>query len=543
MRNDMRIILGFLAASFVAQSAAAENVAVILGEENLSRRDTASLEQAFTAQGMEMVIASDSTYEASRAALDKVAALALQGRLDRVLIFAALPAVQSGYDTWLIDEDANGVSALSIGEHGLSVSGLALLTSDAWEGGMLVIAPQPQRAPRLDEASTGLYQGLGTYLLPDRVTLASGESNALIDMIEQQLFRQDMSLAEIAETAPRSLSLAGYLPQTQNFMGPVQSDAPEALKANGFWDAVVALGTVEAYELYLKTYPEGPNAAEARRQITDIAEAPQKAAEAREEALALSRDDRRAIQRNLTLLGHDTRGIDGIIGPGSRAAIVAWQTANGLAPSSYLDAPQIKQLQEQAAIRAAELEAEAEARRIAQEQADRAFWAQTGEGQDEPGLRAYLSQYPNGLFSSLATERLSEIERVKREQAEAVEREAWDPAQSADTVEAYKAFLASYPDGAFSEAAKARIEELEREAALGPQIEADQAAEGRVAGSGLSRVLIEQRLAQFGLEPGPTDGTFDDATRNAIRRFQEAIGLPPTGYVGEATMVRLLAGR
>jgi peptidoglycan hydrolase-like protein with peptidoglycan-binding domain len=38
------------------------------------------------------------------------------------------------------------------------------------------------------------------------------------------------------------------------------------------------------------------------------------------------------------------------------------------------------------------------------------------------------------------------------------------------------------------------------------------------------------------------DGVFDEATRRAIRRFQNARNLPATGYVTRATMARLLAG-
>ncbi|TFL20238.1 lytic murein transglycosylase [Jannaschia formosa] len=42
-------------------------------------------------------------------------------------------------------------------------------------------------------------------------------------------------------------------------------------------------------------------------------------------------DDRRELQRRLTAAGYDTDGDDGVIGPNSRAAIEAFQRANGLA--------------------------------------------------------------------------------------------------------------------------------------------------------------------------------------------------------------------
>ncbi|PWJ12466.1 lytic murein transglycosylase [Jannaschia seohaensis] len=42
-------------------------------------------------------------------------------------------------------------------------------------------------------------------------------------------------------------------------------------------------------------------------------------------------DDRKELQRRLTAAGYDTQGDDGVIGPNSRAAIEAYQRANGLA--------------------------------------------------------------------------------------------------------------------------------------------------------------------------------------------------------------------
>ena len=56
-----------------------------------------------------------------------------------------------------------------------------------------------------------------------------------------------------------------------------------------------------------------------------------------------------------------------------------------------------------------------------------------------------------------------------------------------------------------------------------------------------TRQIIEQRLAALGLEPGRIDGTFDETTRRALRRYQESRGLPPTGYVSQDTVVRILA--
>ncbi len=51
----------------------------------------------------------------------------------------------------------------------------------------------------------------------------------------------------------------------------------------------------------------------------------------------LSRTDKENMQRRLTALGYDTKGVDGQIGPNSRKAIRAWQAANGLIPDGYVE--------------------------------------------------------------------------------------------------------------------------------------------------------------------------------------------------------------
>lgn len=68
--------------------------------------------------------------------------------------------------------------------------------------------------------------------------------------------------------------------------------------------------------------------------------------QAAETELGLTRTDRREIQRRLDLLGYNTRGVDGVFGPGSRAAISQWQTDSDVPSSGYLDLNQIALLRE-----------------------------------------------------------------------------------------------------------------------------------------------------------------------------------------------------
>ncbi|HSF64263.1 MAG TPA: peptidoglycan-binding domain-containing protein, partial [Paracoccaceae bacterium] len=181
-------------------------------------------------------------------------------------------------------------------------------------------------------------------------------------------------------------------------------------------------------------------------------------------------------------------------------------------------------------------------RRAETERQDRLYWEQTGAANDEAGLRAYLKRYPDGLFAELATERLGAIDEARRREAAAQDRAAWDRAVAADTVAAYRDYLAAQPQGAFADDARLRIEDLEAEAAGQGDRERAKAAEDALNLNGLARNLIEQRLENLGFRPGTVDGVFDDRTRRAIRRFQDSRGMAETGYLDQASMVALLAG-
>jgi peptidoglycan hydrolase-like protein with peptidoglycan-binding domain len=51
--------------------------------------------------------------------------------------------------------------------------------------------------------------------------------------------------------------------------------------------------------------------------------------------------------------------------------------------------------------------------------------------------------------------------------------------------------------------------------------------------------LVQQRLQEKGYDPGTTNGTADDTTRAAIRKFQQDHGVPVTGTIDERTANQL----
>lgn len=72
--------------------------------------------------------------------------------------------------------------------------------------------------------------------------------------------------------------------------------------------------------------------------IPDPQDAAPRASAETEAALGLDPLAVRDIQARLLVLGNDPNGIDGKIGPGTRAAMSAWQVSQGVEPNGYLSA-------------------------------------------------------------------------------------------------------------------------------------------------------------------------------------------------------------
>lgn len=461
----------------------------------------------------------------------------------RLVIHLAGQFARAGSDTWLLSDAASRPSLADVAGEGLALS--TVLEIAAAVPGQSIVLIGTKGAP--EALGPGLAPGLGALEVPQGVTVITGASSDIGAFATGPLLQQGQSLAELARAGTR-LSAEGYLSAATPWRPEGEASAtPEAPPADpgaeeaerAIWQAAEAEDSVEGYLGYLERYPLGRYAENARQMIAEIEAEPFRAERKAEEALELSRDDRRQIQRQLTLLDYDPGGIDGIFGPGTRGAIKRFQEKAGFPASSYLTRQQIARLSEQAERRSAELETEAERRRLEEAQRDRDYWQATGAAGDEAALRVYLKRYPDGLYSEIAADQLAVIEDEKRREAQAQDRAAWDRAVNANTVAAFRQYLVAYPEGAFAEEAQARIETLTE--AESPDRKEAEAVEAELGLSQFTRVLVERRLSQLGLEPGPTDGSFDEATRRAIRRFQRDRELEVTGYLNEKTVSRMLA--
>lgn len=161
------------------------------------------------------------------------------------------------------------------------------------------------------------------------------------------------------------------------------------------------------------------------------------------------------------------------------------------------------------------------------------------------------------------------------------ERIVFEMARDIDEIAQYEAYLRRWPDGIFSEAARARVESLKAAEAAAAEpttevaalttAESEEAAEPpaplaiptgplvlevtdvvRAAPANAAteadlemdrpkRREVQQRLEAAGAEVGPADGIFGPRTRGGITLWQQRLGLPPTGFLNQLQLEILTA--
>lgn len=527
--------------ALLASPLRAENIALLIDTRSYDTlpdlRNATGLDRAegvLSRRGFEVVSARDLPIADLRAELAALQARLVQGDIARLVVVASGLFAASDSGSWLLGADADQPNLATADGAGLRLDTVMEIAASASDAAHLWLV-EPSGVSLQNAFGPGLRAGLPERLIvPRNVAVLRGPARTVMSGLEAVL-QPGTTLSEVL-AATRGLRAQGNVPVLVPFLP--EGFAPATQADRQAWDSARTADTEDSYRSYLSQYPNGLNAQEARQRIDALRNSPERV----EQDLNLSRDERRAIQRDLTTLGFNTRGIDGLFGPGTRGAISAWQAQGDLTETGYLTRDQIFQLAGQAARRAAEIEAEERARREAAERADRAFWEGTGSGADEPGLRAYLARYPEGIFATLARERL---DRIEAEARAAADRAAWSRAEAADSVEGYRAYLAEYPDGAYRSQARNRIDDL-RPAPVDPEPTPDPSpgvAEAEEANLNLPlpvRLLVERRLAALGHDPGAIDGNFDFDTRDAIAQAQAEFGQPVTGYATQALLDAML---
>lgn len=501
------------------------NSAYVAAPQMRGAGQIARLQGDLAAAGFDVLVLRNATADEMRGGLSRLIAAR---ETERIVVVAAGHFVQSGGDSWILGTQAQAPDLAQVGGEGVPVSVLAEIAASAPGRAIVALATEETRI----ETGAGLARGIGRIEPPQGVTVLVGPPEAVAAFVSGPLLTPGTDLPGVLDALP-DLRVSGFVSASVPFLPetarPPRPEIPEAERQ--MWRAVVQIDNRAAYEAYLDRYPRGAYAEIARARLLAMRPpSPEAQAQAREDALGLSRDDRRQLQHYLTILSFDTGGADGVFGPATRRAIGNWQVDRGLVRTGYLDAEQVAALRNEGTIREAVL---AEERRQA-EREDRAWWRATGSGSSLDGMRAYLERYPNGLFAEQARLAIADADAAGAEAA-------WRRAQSIDTIEAYRGFLLTHPDSRFAAAARARIAVLR----AGPGPGDPEGAEVREAALNLppvTRLLVEQRLTRLGFEPGPVDGTFDAATRRAIRAYQQTQRLPPTGYLDETVVTALLAG-
>ena len=484
------------------------------------------------------LLRSDGTVADLRA--DLLDLLTGMARHDRVVIHLQGQFARSGEQSWYLGARASGSDLLHAGRDGVSLI-TVLEVASRLPGGAFVLLGETESAP---SHGRGLRAGIGPLDIPQGVTVIRGPARQIARLASGVLYQPGTDLRDGVEGSG-SVLVQGFLPQGHQIVPPAapapeppvigggvpQADTPRPQEL-AFWRSVQATNTETAYRDYLQRYPRGAFRAEAQAGLDALLTDPLRLAERAEQSASLSDSLRRRAQRDLTVLGFDTRGVDGIFGAGSRAAIRAWQAKTGLAVTGYLDRPQIAALNAQAEAQRAE--------EVAARENDARLWAEIGgDAATEADLRRYLDAYPEGQTATRARELLAISEEARTIEAGRRDRADWVTARRQDTPESYRAYLEKRPDGAYAPWATARLRDL-----TGPdpaeQARA-QAEEARLQMGIVTRILIERRLEQLGFQPGVPDGRFDRNTRQAIAQYQEARGLPVTGFVSDDTAQRMLA--
>ncbi|WP_333714709.1 peptidoglycan-binding domain-containing protein [Yoonia sp.] len=481
----MRNLLFSAALLSLATPVFSDDAAVLIGVERYdelrrvsSATDILDGADALRDAGYQVQTLSNGTAADIRRMLSRLSDEALEA--DRLVVALSGRFATDGDRTWFLGRDSDVPAPFDMDE-AVSVD-MILSVLSRTPGQSVLLLGYDQR----NSGNFGSYlrEGVGLSDVPQGVTVIYGEPNRIDDVIEGAIVVPRGDVIAFVRNDGRLNSL-GFQPRSLIMQPervaeiPVRPQIDPSLAA---WNSARAANTADAYRDFIFAYPRSTFADQARQRLDQLENDPARLAEQAETALSLSRNDRRAIQSNLTLLGYDTRGVDGIFGRGSRTAIRNWQQDNGFAQTSFLDAVQINRLDAQASRRKAEIEAEEERARAETARLDRDYWEETGATGTDAGYRAYLQRYPNGIYADEAREALAEE----------------------DTSEA-----------------QAREDALNINSTL--------------------RRLIESRLASLGFNPGPIDGQFDGNTRRAIASYQSQRNLTSTGFMDQPTLARLLA--
>lgn len=470
---------------------------------------------------------------------------------DHVVYVYVGHTMHEGNDTYLMPVDLQSARAETIAQSAVNLN--TILDNAAKHSGAsaVFLGWTPPRKKLLGSriypfhGSAGLGYGLGQTEVPQGVLLVNGMSDRIVNIIKTRYFEPNISTRAVGNSLVGHVWSQGYLSLHSYLNREVENrtskPAPVPGVEQSFWEFTKQENTIPAYEAFIKRFPNGKYFAVAQKNLKVLrAEALISPAERAERALNLTRDEKRDIQRALTVLGHDTRGVDGLFGPASRRAISRWQARSQRPTNGFLDQTQVRMILNQGETKRRALLEEAKRKRLALEAKDREFWRVTGASGQEYDLRVYLNEYPDGLYAQTAQANLDKILAEKaRRSGNAADRNAWKAAVTTNTLQGYNLYLRKSPKGVFAAEAKARIEKIKRRDANRKAREQARNLEVSMNIGPKMWFVVERQIAKAGIDTGKVDGVVDAQTRKALRQFQKSNGLEPTGYMNPNTLSRV----
>jgi Domain of unknown function (DUF4189)/Putative peptidoglycan binding domain/PAN domain len=116
-----------------------------------------------------------------------------------------------------------------------------------------------------------------------------------------------------------------------------------------------------------------------------------------------------------------------------------------------------------------------------------------------------------------------------------VEITLWNSVKDSKDARLFETYLARYPNGTFADIARIKLQDF-KTAALAPPAGANDTSP--ISDPALLKE-VRERLYELNFDPDLSDGPATDATRQAIREFEQHNGLPPTGVATTGLLQRL----
>jgi uncharacterized caspase-like protein len=164
---------------------------------------------------------------------------------------------------------------------------------------------------------------------------------------------------------------------------------------------------------------------------------------------------------------------------------------------------------------------------------------------------AFLGSFPEGYYASLARERIAALALAKQQEeleTAPLEDVYWITIRGSTSPRDFEAYLRRYPDGIYADLAQARIEALSRSEEIvdflaDGEPATDEMTLRRKARAQLDQIpfnMIQYGLVALGFVVDDINGILDPATRRAVRAYQASIDAPQTGKLDEQQTIDVL---